>query len=81
MTYIHTVEFILQNLLFPLNKSISCTVTPKNIIYLISEDNMLNFKVSENYFYFEGNAQLDNGQTPHSPVTINLPNTRQKLGF
>jgi len=42
---------------------------------------MLNFKVSENHFYFEGNAQLDNGQTPHSPVTINLPNTRQKLGF
>ena len=37
MTYIHIN--LLQNLLFRLDESISCTVLPNNIIYLMSEDN------------------------------------------
>ena len=43
MTYVHYL-FFYKTYFFFLIKSISCTVTPKNIIYLISKDKTLTFK-------------------------------------
>ena len=62
----------------------SCTVAPRtSYLYQISEDKSLSFNVfSKNIFilrvmYF----QLDNRQTPHSPVTIKLPKYSPDFGL
>jgi len=64
----------------------SCTVTPKNIIYLTSKDNILTFKDFSKiflflfYFYY-CTLHLDNRQTPHSQVAINLPKYSPDIGL
>ena len=52
-----SMTFILFYQTFFLNKLIPCTVTPENMIYLISEDKLLTFEdFWKNIFYFEGNV-------------------------
>ena len=52
-----SMTFILFYQTFVLNKLISCTVTPENMIYKISEDKLLTFEdFLKNIFYFEGNV-------------------------
>ena len=76
ITYVYI--FILRvNLFFPLNQSISCTVRPKNITYVISKDKMLTFKdFSKIFFYFEGNVLYS--QITDTRPTRQLQSTYQK---
>ena len=53
------------------------------MIYLISKDKIITFEDLENIFKTIGlrNLQLDNRQTPHSPVAINLPKYSPDIGL
>ena len=66
----------LQNLFFLLNQSISCTVTPKNDIYLISKDKIVTF-------YFDGNVLYSQitDKRPTCQLQSSYQHTRQTLGF